>query len=132
MIDSPLSAAAASLDACDAALSKLEAGCCDPGRSPSMAALAATLERARTSLDHFAAGEMEAAGVVLHLEDAGAQVGRLQVGCCTPKRLPLYERILEGLTTAQLTVSRAAGVGHGPEPAPDSDGATGGASDPGP
>ncbi len=46
------------------------------------------------------------------LEDAGAQVGRLQVGCCAPNRIPLYARVLEGLTTAQLAVNQALGEGH--------------------
>jgi hypothetical protein len=113
--DSPLVAAVASLDDCDAALRKLDAGCCEPGRSPRMAALAETLQAARTALTRFGGGEEELGALVAHLEDAGAQVGRLQVGCCTPKRLPLYERILEGLTTVQLTASRAAGAGHGPD-----------------
>jgi hypothetical protein len=115
--DSPTAESPTSLDDCDAALRKLDAGCCDPGRSPSMAALAETLDAARTALERFDHGEEELGTVVAHLEEAGAQVGRLQVGCCTPTRLPLYERILEGLTTVQLTASRAAGAGHGPDPA---------------
>ena len=36
------------------------------------------------------------------LEDAGSQVGSLQVGCCAPGRLPLYADVLEALTRARL------------------------------
>ncbi len=46
------------------------------------------------------------------LEDAGSRIGRLQVVCCTPVRMPLYARILERLTEIQLQVSRATGTGH--------------------
>jgi hypothetical protein len=74
-----------------------------------MRALAGTLADARTGLQRFP----DDPGSTLDLlEDAGGQIGRLQVGCCAPDRLPLYERILTGLTTAQIAVSRARGAGH--------------------
>lgn len=77
-----------------------------------MAELAETVAGARVGLSTFAA-EPEAADAVLEqLEDAGGQVGRLQVGCCAPARLPLYNRLLEGLTKAQLAVNDALGRGH--------------------
>ncbi|MDF1596022.1 MAG: hypothetical protein P1T08_07995 [Acidimicrobiia bacterium] len=100
------------LDNCEAALRKLDAACCEPGRSPRMKALAHTLTEARAGL-HRTDDDPAAADVALvHLEDAGAQVGRLQVGCCTPDRLPLYAGLLEGLATAQLTLNRVRGQGH--------------------
>ncbi|HSR44368.1 MAG TPA: hypothetical protein VLT15_03940 [Acidimicrobiia bacterium] len=102
-------AAVKALDDCDAALGKLDKLCCEPGRSPSMKALARTLAAARAGLDDPGA-DMD--GTLAHLEDAGAQVGRLQVGCCTPVRLPLYATFLEGLTTAQLAINRSMGLGH--------------------
>jgi hypothetical protein len=114
-----LAPAFAALDDCDTALSRLDAGCCEPGRSPQMRALADALGQARVGLDHLGDEPGAADAVLAHLEDAGAQVGRLQVGCCTPKRLPLYTRILKGLTTAQLSVSQAAGRGHLPDDGPD-------------
>ncbi|MDX1691379.1 MAG: hypothetical protein R3290_10185 [Acidimicrobiia bacterium] len=98
-------------DDCDAALVKLEKLCCDPGRSPRMAELGRTVDAARTALQgDFTAATAEEA--LEHLENAGAQLGRLQVGCCAPKRLPLYARMLENLTTIQLTVNRELGRGH--------------------
>jgi hypothetical protein len=107
-VDGALSA----LDTCDAALRKLDLRCCEPGRSPSMKRLATTLSHARD--DAAAAGhDAERATLAIdHLEDAGAQVGRLQVGCCAPNRLPLYVELLEGLTTAQLDLRSAIGQGH--------------------
>jgi len=107
-----LTSAFEALDDCEAALRKLDATCCEPGRSPRMKILGQTLIAARGALsrvtdDPGAAGE--ASGF---LEEAGAQVGRLQVGCCAPKRLPLYTRILHGLTTAHQTLDRALGSGH--------------------
>lgn len=101
-----LSAAFTALDDSDAALTKLDKMCCDPGRSPSMKALDEALAAVRYGLDGLDEH------VIARLEDAGAQVGRLQVGCCAPKRLPLYARILENLTTIQLTVNAALGRGH--------------------
>ena len=44
----------------------------------------------------------DAVALVELLEDAGAQVGRLQVGCCALARLPLYAELLEALTRARL------------------------------
>ena len=76
-----------------------------------MQELAGMLRKAATTLD--AAADPSSTGIVLAtLEDAGAQVGRLQVGCCAPNRIPLYARILEGLTTAQLAVNKALGQAH--------------------
>jgi hypothetical protein len=100
------------LDSCQAALDKLDAMCCEPGRSPRMKALGETLADARSGLGLVGADATEAEAVLASLEDAGAQVGSLQVGCCAPNRLPLYVTFLEGLTTAQLSVNRELGQGH--------------------
>lgn len=111
-ISEPLNSAFSTLSACDETVAKLDSMCCAPGRSPRMKALSKTLGAARKGL---AAGVMKpdaAEQVLTLLEDAGAQVGRLQVGCCAPKRLPLYAEILEGLTTAQLTIKSEVGSGH--------------------
>ncbi len=97
------------LDSCQAALDKLDALCCEPGRSPRMKTLGESLAAARSGLER---GDVSATAetVLAELEDAGAQVGRLQVGCCAPNRLPLYVTFLEGLTTAQLAVNRELGL----------------------
>ena len=96
------------LDACTGALGELDMKCCDPGRSPRMAELALTLTEARVKLRAATVDPTTGARTALEtLEEAGAQVGRLQVGCCAPDRLPLYTEILENLTKAQLVLARA-------------------------
>ncbi len=69
------------------------------------------LRKAATTLD--AVADPSVTGIVLAtLEDAGAQVGRLQFGCCAPSRIPLYAPLPEGPTTAQLAVNKALGRPH--------------------
>ncbi len=50
--------------------------------------------------------------VVGLLEETGARIGALQVGCCAPPRMPVYARLLDALTEIQLAVNAAAGSGH--------------------
>lgn len=111
-ITESLAGALAALDGCAATLEELEARCCEPGRSPRMRALGETLSAARTNIQGIVADSASAEVALVELEDAGAQVGRLQVGCCAPDRLPLYADLLEGLTRAQLGVSAQLGRGH--------------------
>jgi hypothetical protein len=113
-LEADLAPAFAALDDCDVAVAKLDAGCCEPGRSPRMKALAGTLGEARTALGRVGSTQGAEDQALALMEDVGGQVGSLQVGCCTPKRLPLYARILENLTTAQITLAKALGRGHGP------------------
>jgi hypothetical protein len=92
------------------ALDELEANCCVPNRSPRMAALRATLDRAGGAL-----GEVSAAtgrDLISILEDAGSQIGSLQVACCAPARLPLYTRMLSDLTTVQRKVTSSFDLDH--------------------
>jgi len=106
-----LGPARSALKDCGVALAKLDETCCIPVRSPCMRELGDTLRGAAATLD--GAADASTTGIVLTtLEDAGAQVGRLQVGCCAPDRIPLFARILEGLTTAQLAVNKALGQAH--------------------
>jgi hypothetical protein len=107
-----LTEAIAALDRCDMALVKLEKLCCEPGRSPRMSALAHTLKTARVKLSQFDNGSIGADNVRWELEDAGSQLGSLQIGCCAPSRMPLYADMLENLTDIQISVSRSAGAGH--------------------
>ncbi|MEN8041781.1 MAG: hypothetical protein ABFR95_09790 [Actinomycetota bacterium] len=107
-----LADAYAALSHCEETLLRLEKLCCEPGRSPRMAALAETLTAARASLDLVDDGSGAIAEIFAELEDAGAQLGSLQIGCCAPARLPLYADMLKDLTEVQLTVSQSAGVGH--------------------
>jgi hypothetical protein len=83
------------LDDALATVDKLDRLCCEPGRSPRMAALRETIVRARAT-------DVSPDVFVELLEDAGSQVGSLQVGCCAPGRLPLYADVLEALTRARL------------------------------
>jgi hypothetical protein len=101
-----------SLDDFEQALAKLDAGCCDPGRSPRMRALAEALGASRLALERVGGAPESADDAIAALEDMGAQIGRLQVGCCTEKRMPLYARMLVDLTDAQIAINRAAGQGH--------------------
>jgi hypothetical protein len=96
----------------EAALAKLDAGCCDPGRSPRMKALAAALVAVRGEISRVEADPALTPAAIVTLEEIGGQIGRLQVGCCTEKRMPLYARMLEDLTDAQLAINRAVGTGH--------------------
>lgn len=111
-LEEKLQPAFAALDTCTTAIEKLDAACCDPGRSPEMIALAASIEEARDRLVSVGHHPETADEAQRTLEDAGARVGRLQVGCCAPNRLPLYATVLESLTTAQLTLNRALDRGH--------------------
>lgn len=102
----------AALDDAEAALERLHKTCCEPGRSPRMAELEATLTRARVAIASRRPVEERVEEAIAILEDAGSQIGSLQVSCCAPNRMPLYASMLEDLMTAQLTVNKAAGRGH--------------------
>ena len=100
------------LDDANEALRQLDSICCEPGRSPRMTALAQTLDVVRRNVGD-AGSNPQAAEIALDgLEDAGAQIGRLQIGCCAPDRLPLYAKMLQRLTEAQLDINRSLGRGH--------------------
>lgn len=75
-----------------------------------MAALAATIGRAEELVRIIPEDPTSASATFAALEDAGGQIGALQIGCCAPNRLPLYAEILEGLTKAQQGISRS--IGH--------------------
>ena len=108
---SKLAPAFVALDDCDTTLRELERLCCVPGRSKSLGSVGRRLTKVRDSLAAVD-GPQDPDGAIEHLEKIGAQVGRLQIGCCTEERLPLYAELLEGLTTVQLTVNEALGRGH--------------------
>lgn len=97
----------AALDDALAALHELEARCCEPGRSPRMAALRAELDAVRVLLPEAQTKAAAGDAALAAAEQAGAMVGALQVGCCDPGRLPLYTRILERLTSIQIDINRS-------------------------
>ena len=107
-----LASAFAALDAADASVEELHQGCCQPLRSPRIEALAATLQRARTGLGEVTDGGRRAIDVIEVLEDAGAQLGHLQVACCTPARMKLYSDTLGSLSRVQRTLTREFDLEH--------------------
>jgi hypothetical protein len=98
----PIDRAYAALDRAGIALESLEANCCEPGRNPSMRALGSTLRSAREDLAAIEPGNAEATAKLLaQLEDAGGQIGSLQIDCCATSRLPLYAEMLAKLNEVQ-------------------------------
>jgi hypothetical protein len=104
--------ARAALDDCRRAIVKLDKLCCEPGRSPRIAALSKTVEDATARLLLLDGTTAAADATLSLLEEAGGLTGTLQVGCCAPNRLPLYEQVLERLTTTQRLVNQTVGRGH--------------------
>ena len=100
------------LDRCDAAMDKLDRLSCEPGRSPRMAEIRSILTEAREQAAQRGDDPVLVGQLLETLERAGGLIGALQVGCCTAARLPLYGAVLDGLTTAQISISRSAGLGH--------------------
>lgn len=77
-----------------------------------MEALAETLSSARRRLEQIDGDPTAAATVIEILEDAGSQLGHLQVGCCAPGRMELYSSTLESLMKAQRVITRSLAPGH--------------------
>ena len=111
-ITDSMTRAVKALDQADAALSKLDAGCCEPGRSPRISELGNTLATARSMLAAVSDDSDAVDELVAKLEDAGSQIGSLQVGCCAPSCMPLYGDMLTGLMTVQRSVNQTVGRGH--------------------
>jgi citrate lyase beta subunit len=102
----------AELQHASAAVRTLHEGCCQPLRSPRMEALSATLDHARAALDGLDDDPADALRVIEQLEDAGAQLGYLQVACCAPSRIPLYTSALESLGKTQRHIKRVLQLEH--------------------
>lgn len=104
--------ALAELTRAEQVVDELHAGCCDPLRSPRMETLASTIQGASKAVLDLDDDVEEADRVVVMLEDAGAQLGHLQVACCTPARTKLYTEALERLARSQRLVKRALDMDH--------------------
>lgn len=100
------------LDGADRTLAKLEKLCCEPGRSPAMAEVADDLAAVRSAVGVFDGDASQADSIVERLEQAGSRIGRLQVGCCAPARMPLYADLLAALTDLQRCTNAGAGRAH--------------------
>ena len=100
------------LDDADRTLVRLEKMCCDPGRSPQMSAIAADLAGLRASLTGDGEGHADLDVLIARMEATGGRIGRLQVGCCAPARMPLYADLLQFLTDLPRNLNAEAGRGH--------------------
>ncbi|CAN5869263.1 hypothetical protein BH23ACT4_BH23ACT4_16330 [soil metagenome] len=96
----------------EALVDDLHSGCCEPLRSPRMESLAATLRSAQSELGELDRKPDAAGRVVPLLEEAGAQLGYLQVACCSPTRTKLYTEALERLNRTQRLVKRTHDMEH--------------------
>lgn len=112
MNSEPLDTARVALDNCDAVVDRLHKMCCEPDRSPRMLAIKESIASARGDLENV---DHDAAAVdrsIATLVDIGGELGRLQVECCAPARMPLYADALKQLTTVQLGIHESVGQGH--------------------
>lgn len=76
-----------------------------------MEKLAATIAGARRLLGE-ATDASSAEEVTEVLQDAGGQLGWLQVACCTPARMRLYTETLENLSRVQRLLTREFDLEH--------------------
>lgn len=108
----PLASGLDELERAQEVVDELHAGCCQPLRSPRMETLSATLQTARAALGELDGDPATGSRVVALLEDAGAQLGYLQVACCTPARTKLYTEALERLGKTQRLIKRTFDLEH--------------------
>ena len=70
-----------------------------------MLAIKESIASVRADLDKPGDDDVVIDRSISTLEDVGGQLGRLQVGCCAPARMPLYADALKHLATLQLNIS---------------------------
>ncbi len=112
MTDDPIDAARAGLTECEAIVDRLHKMCCAPRRSPSIIAIKESIASARHDLEGHAPDADAVDSSIATVTDIGSEIGRLQVGCCAPARMPLYADALTHLTTVQRSLKRSIGRGH--------------------
>jgi hypothetical protein len=100
------------LTECDAIVDRLHKMCCEPDRSPRMLAIKESIESARHDIDSVGENAGATNDVLAALVEIGGDLGRLQVECCAPARMPLYADALDRLTTTQISINAAVGQGH--------------------
>lgn len=110
MTESALADVRVAVTQCETVVARLHKMCCDPERSPRMAAIEDALIAVRRDLDADDEGSLDRA--LRRAEEVGAAIGRLQVGCCAPVRMPLYAEALTHLNTIQIGVSKELGRAH--------------------
>ena len=97
------------LDECERTVERLHKMCCEPDRSPRMQQILADIDRARGALD---SPTPNTADVTELLQGIGAQIGHLQVACCTEARMPHYNNAINSLVATQIAIATATGTGH--------------------
>ena len=93
-------------------IDRLHKMCCEPDRSPRMLALKESIASATTDLGAVQADPAALDRAITTLVDIGGELGRLQVECCAPARMPLYADALEHLTEVQLKINESVGQAH--------------------
>ena len=111
MTSTSIETARAALADSSKTVERLHKMCCEPDRSPRLRAIQDSLAGIESRLTDNA-DRPALDGVLGQLADLGAAIGRLQVDCCAPKRMPLYARALSGLTAVQLNINDALDRGH--------------------
>ncbi len=71
-----------------------------------------TLRQAHVALAKLDGEPGSAKRVIEILEDAGGQLGYLQVACCSPARIRLYTEALGRLGTVQRLITRTHDLEH--------------------
>ena len=74
-----------------------------------MEALQGTLSRVRSDIGRLETDPPAYDRVLEELKEAGAEIGKLQIECCAPARMPLYAELLAGLSRTQRMVTAARG-----------------------
>lgn len=99
------------IEKCHELVGRLHKMCCEPDRSPRMQRIEDALDSARSHVSDRMTHASATAALAI-LTDVGAQIGRLQVECCTEARLPLYAEALEHLTRTQIGINAQLGRAH--------------------
>lgn len=110
MTGASLADARLALAQCRALVERLHKMCCEPDRSPRMAAIESALTVIDTDVATGDSGSL--ARSLERLEEVGAAIGHLQVACCAPARMPLYGEALAQLNTIHLDVTAELGLAH--------------------
>ncbi len=112
MDEAPIQDARTALAYTDGVIDRLHKMCCEPDRSPRMLALKDSIASATEDLDDHKPDSAAVDRTIATLTDIGAELGRLQVECCAPARMPLYADALEHLTEVQLHFNASSRRGH--------------------
>lgn len=95
---------------CETVVARLHKLCCEPERSPRLAAIEDSLVAIRGDLG---SGDPESLDRALSgVADIGEEIGRLQVHCCATARMPLYAEVLTLLNRIQLGITKELGLSH--------------------